>query len=262
MTRPAAFDADGPADAPAIVFLHGTRLTRSLWKRQMADLRDAYRVVALDLPGHGALADEGFTLERARMRVIDSIDAEAGGRAVVVGLSLGGYVAMDVAAASPGRVRGLVLSGATAEPRGPMSAPFRTFAWALDRFDGPRLDSLNRWSFRARFPPTIAQPIIDGGFWSAGGADAVRALIGERFTRRLAAYPGPTLILNGEYDLPFRLFAPSFARAARRPSRVRIAGASHLANLDRPAAFDLAIRRFVEGLSDPDRPAEMDPVID
>ena len=41
-----------------------------------------------------------------------------------------------------------------------------------------------------------------------------------------------------------------------------IVGASHLANLDRPAAFDLAIRWFVEGLNDADRPAEMDPVID
>ena len=61
---------------------------------------------------------------------------------------------------------------------------------------------------------------------------------------RLAAYPGPTLILNGEFDLPFRLSAPAFAAAARRPRRVRLAGATHLANLDRPLAFSEAVRRF------------------
>jgi pimeloyl-ACP methyl ester carboxylesterase len=78
----------------------------------------------------------------------------------------------------------------------------------------------------------------------------LRALIGERFVPRLAAYPGSTLIINGELDIPFRLFARTFAAAARDPHRVRLAGASHLANLDRPAAFSEAVRRFARSLGD------------
>ena len=104
---------------------------------------------------------------------------------------------MDVAAAAPERVRGLVLSGATAEPTGVRSVPYRGLAWVLRRLDGPRLDALNRWFFRTRFPASIAEPIVAGGFWSSAGADALRSLAGERFAPRLAAYPGPTLILNG-----------------------------------------------------------------
>jgi len=241
----------GPLEGTPIVFIHGTRLTRHAWSPQLTDLSDEFRVIAIDLPGHGALAHERFTLAAARQQVIDVVDEAGGGEAVVVGLSLGGYVAMDVAAWRPRSVRGLVLSGATAEPDGLFAVLLERLAAALQRIDGPRLDALNAWSFRSRFPPSVAEPIVQGGFWSVGGADALRALAGERFGPRLAAYPGRTLILNGEYDFVFRPAARSFARVARQPQRVLIAGASHLANLDRPAAVSYAVRRFMHTLDGP-----------
>lgn len=241
----------GPATAPAIVFLHGTRLTRSAWTAQLDDLGDTFRAIAMDLPGHGARADEPFTLDGAADAVAAVIREEAaGGRAVVVGLSLGGYVAMALAAREPERVRGLVLAGSTAEPVGFGSVPYRALAAILDRFDGPALVRLNTWFFRTRYPPEIAEPIVAGGFWSKGGAGAVRALFGQRFAPRLAAYPGPTLILNGEWDLLFRLSAGAFAAAARDARRARLPGALHLSNLDRPAEFSRAVRRFAGSLGD------------
>jgi pimeloyl-ACP methyl ester carboxylesterase len=253
--RPATYDVDGPPDAPPIVFVHGTRLSSAAWTAQMIDLRDGYRVIALDLPGHGALADRPFSVHGASDELARVIDAAAGGRAAVVGLSLGGYVAMDLAARRPEMVRGLVLSGATAEPVGLQAAPYLALAWVMDRFDGPALDALNAWFFESRFGPAIADPIIEGGFWSAGGAQALRAIVGERFAPRLAAYPGPTLLLNGQWDVIFRLGAGTFARAARDARRVRLGGATHLANLDRPGAFSLAVRRFVDALDEPPRDA-------
>ena len=249
--EPPSYDVDGPSDAPSIVFVHGTRLSRGMWRAQMDELRDTYRVIALDLPGHGALADRLFTVGGAADEVARAIELAAGGRAVVVGLSLGGYVAMDLAARRPELVRGLVLSGATAEPVGWLATPYLALAWLMDRLDGPAADAVNTWFFRARFGPAIADPIVTGGFWSAGGALALRALVGQRFVPRLAAYPGPTLIVNGEWDLLFRLAAGTFGRAAHDARRVRLRGATHLANLDRPKAFSLAIRRFVGGLPEP-----------
>jgi pimeloyl-ACP methyl ester carboxylesterase len=246
--RGAAYDVDGPSDGPPIIFVHGTRLTRTMWRPQMEGLRDTYRVVALDLPGHGRLADRHFTVADAADAVADAIETAGGGHAVVVGLSLGGYVAMDLATRRPELLRALVLSGATAEPVGALATPYRTLAWAMDRFDGPALDALNAWFFRTRFPPAVAGPIIAGGFWSTAGAQALRAIIGERFQPRLAGYPGSTLILNGEWDALFRLGAGGFARAAQDARRVRLRGATHLANLDRPGAFNLAVRRFMESL--------------
>jgi pimeloyl-ACP methyl ester carboxylesterase len=242
------FDIAGPPNGPVIVFIHGTRLTRAMWGPQMARLADRFRVVALDLPGHGSRADRRFTLDDANDAVADTIRAASDRPAVVVGLSLGGYVAMDLAARRPDLVRGLIVCGATAEPVGIRSKAYLALAWAMERFDGPRLDALNRWFFRTRYDPSISGPVIAGGFWSVGGAGALRAVAGERFTPRLARYPGPTLILNGEFDLPFRLSAGHFQRAARDARRIRLGGATHLANLDRPVAFAQAVRAFVDAV--------------
>ena len=119
----------GPPAAPSIVFVHGTRLTGAAWAAQQAALSGEFRTIAMDLPGHGSRAAEPFTLDGAADALSATIRDEAtGGRAVVVGLSLGGYVAMALAAREPERIRGLVLSGATAEPTGLRILPFLALA--------------------------------------------------------------------------------------------------------------------------------------
>jgi pimeloyl-ACP methyl ester carboxylesterase len=242
----------GPRDQRAtIVFLHGTRLTGASWVPQLADLGEEFHCLAPDLPGHGQAASEAFTLASAAERVADLIASQAhGGRAILVGLSLGGYVAMDVAARWPDRVRGLVISGATAEPVGPRSYAFRGLAFVFRRAPARPLERVNRWFIGRRFPAGIAEPILAAGFSFAGGETALRMLVGERFLPRLAAYPGPTLIVNGEYDLFFRPTEPAFAAAAVDARRVLVRGATHLANMDRPAAFSAAVRRFARSLRD------------
>lgn len=241
--------AAGPAAAPAVVFVHGTRLSMAYWMPQLRELGGEFRVVAVDLPGHGARGGSPFTLDGAVDVVAAAIRDHGHDDAVLVGLSLGGYVAMATAARHPELVRGLVVCGATLEPAGPIVAGVQALALALDLVERRRFDRMNAWFFRARYPPEIAEPIIDGGFWSAGGAVALRAIAGERFKPRLAAYPGPTLLLNGEYDVVMRPGSRGFAAVAGDARRVRIGGASHLANLDQPAAFNEAIRRFARSLS-------------
>ncbi len=238
-----------PDRRPTIVFLHGTRLSGAEWAVQVAALGTEFRCLTPDLPGHGTAARETFTVEGAAERVAALIAEEApGGRAILVGLSLGGYVAMAVAARWPERVRGLAISGATAEPVGPRTIFYRGLATIFSIVPERLLDRLNRWFFGWRYAPAIATPIIAGGFFFAGGAVAVRALIGERFGPRLAAYPGPSLLLNGEFDLFFRPTERAFAAVAADPRRVLIRRATHLTNLDQPTAFTAAIRRFARSL--------------
>jgi pimeloyl-ACP methyl ester carboxylesterase len=239
----------GSPGAPAIVFVHGTRLNRAVWSLQLAALSDEFRTIALDLPGHGERAHERFSLAGAADLLATTIrEQAAGARAVVVGLSLGGYVAMTLVSRQPALVRGLVIAGASAEPVGLTSLPYRALAVAMARFTGPRSDRLSARFYRARYPAAIAEPLVAGGFSSRGGADALLTLVGRRFVPCLAAYPGPTLIVNGELDLLFRRSAATFAAAARHPQQVRLAGALHLSNLDRPAAFSLAVREFARSL--------------
>ena len=241
--------ASGRVGAPAIIFLHGTRLSRTVWTPQLDALGDEFRAIAVDLPGHGDRAAEPFSLAAAVELVAATIREQAAeGRAVVVGLSLGGYVAITLAATYPELVRGLVIAGASAEPAGVPGLAFRTLAAGLARLDGPRLDRFSSWSFRSRYPAAIAEPIVAGGFWSANGAVALRALSGERFGERLPGYGGPILVINGEYDLLFRWSARRFIAVAHGARRVVLAGALHLSNLDRPRAFSLAVREFARSV--------------
>jgi pimeloyl-ACP methyl ester carboxylesterase len=153
---------------------------------------------------------------------------------------------MTVAAEWPERVVGLALVGATAEPVGVHALGFRGLAAIYSLLPDAFLDRLQRVFFLRRYPPAISAPILAAGFWYAGGVVALRSLIGERFKPRLAAYPGPTLLINGEYDVFFRPGERAFAAVAADPRRALIRRATHLANLDQPARFTAAIRRFAE----------------
>jgi pimeloyl-ACP methyl ester carboxylesterase len=240
-----SYTAVGPPDAPAIVLVHGTRMSRGMWHPQLAALQGGFRVIALDLPGHGALRDRSFDWDEAVDEIARVIDEAAGGRAVVCGLSLGGYLAIDLAARYPERVAGLVISGASAEPSGRFfPVAIRWLARVMDRTSQPRLDRINRAWFRQRYSPPTANAILAGGFGYAAGAAALYGLIGRDARASFAAYSGPKLILNGQLDLPFRLGQRGFSNASRDAQVVVLARASHLANLDRPSAYSSALARF------------------
>jgi pimeloyl-ACP methyl ester carboxylesterase len=237
----------GPRDAPAIVFLHGTRLSRSQWRPQMRRLSARYRCVAVDLPGHGERGDEPWSIEAARTGVIAAIESEVpSGRAVIVGLSLGGYVAVEVADAAPDRVLGLVLAGCSGEAIGFIALPFRVIAWVLEQLPQRVLQLLNVGFFRLRYRRTLAEPIIEGGFWPAGGARAVRSLAGRRILERLGRLWTPVLIINGALDPVFAPGGDLWAASCRQGRRIVIPWAMHLSNLDRPSAFSGHVARFVD----------------
>jgi pimeloyl-ACP methyl ester carboxylesterase len=242
-----AWTATGPADASAIVFIHGTRLSRAMWSPQVMRLANRYRCIAVDLPGHGVPGDPPFSVEAATARVRDAIEAEAAtGRAVVVGLSLGGYVAIDTAEAFPDRVDGLVLAGCSAEPVGAMAWPFRMLATTLERAPKGGLEVANRAFFRLRYGGRLADELIEGGFWSAGGAAALRLLVGRRYLDRLARLWTPVLIVNGALDPVFGPHGDYWAASCRSGRHVVIRRAMHLSNLDRPAAFAGAVAGFTD----------------
>ncbi len=133
-----SYTAVGPPDAPAIVLVHGTRLSRGMWHPQLLALSGGFRVIALDLPGHGALRDRDFDWDGAVDEIARVIDEAAGGRAVLCGLSLGGYLAIDVAARYPDKVAGLAICGASAQPRGRlMPIGIRWLALLMDRTASP-----------------------------------------------------------------------------------------------------------------------------
>jgi pimeloyl-ACP methyl ester carboxylesterase len=101
----------GPPDAPAIVFLHGVGVHGGMWHDHMAALPD-YHCLAPDLPGHGRSRSIPWTSRaETAASVARIIEALPGGRAHLVGLSLGGSVALELLATRSGLLDHVVLDG-------------------------------------------------------------------------------------------------------------------------------------------------------
>jgi pimeloyl-ACP methyl ester carboxylesterase len=250
-TSAASFDIDGPVGALPIIFIHGAAWTRAQWAPQKRALSEAFRVAALDLPGHGARAGEPFHLASAAQAVTEVI-AQApasGARALVVGHSLGGYVAMAHAAAHPEQVAGLLLAGSCVDYRllGRISA---LDAWLSLRVVGERrIVTMQEKSVRESLPPDLAETQIAAGF-TFGALPAVYGELARHdFRALLRTIPRPILIVNGERDRPNRRGERQSLAACQQGTLDAIADAGHLCNLEQPEAFTAHVRAMAERLS-------------
>jgi len=242
-----AWTVEGPADAPAIVFVHGA-IVSGVWGPQVTRLRDRFRCVTVHLPGHGQLAEATFSLDAAVDALRAAVDAAAGGRAIIVGLSLGGYVSMAFAASHPERVRGLVVADASLEPIGLAAIAVHAYGWYMRWLPGRLVREVNVALFRRAYGRALATELATG-YDSRAGGRAVRSLPGERFRDRLRAFGGPVLIVNGDRDVVFTAGERRFVAGLSNVTVRRLAGAAHLSNLDQPDAFAEVVATFAAGLA-------------
>src|ERR1700674_3735882 len=107
---PIRYHAAGKGD-PALVFVHCGGCERSFWDGQVAHFAAKYRVVALDLAGHGqsGVGRKDWTMPAFGQDVVSVVEALGLKRVVLIGHSLGGPVVLEAARRMPGRVAGLVL---------------------------------------------------------------------------------------------------------------------------------------------------------
>ncbi|SKC48580.1 alpha/beta fold hydrolase [Krasilnikoviella flava] len=227
-----------PAPVP-VVLVHGSRTSATMWRRQVAALgRGGVPATAVDLPGHGGRREEPFTLDGAVEAVRRAVDG-AGGRALVVGLSLGGYVAIEHRARYPGQSAGLVAASCCTT-----SSSWLRPAWL----------SLARWieawpDHGARLNDTFVRLALDaegvrdigaGGFALRAMTQVLRELGPTDTLGALMTARSPVWIVNGRYD-HFRAQERAFMAAARAggaPTRlVVVPHARHLVSLDAPVAF-------------------------
>lgn len=197
------FDAAGAPDAPALLLLHGSVVTRKMWLPQLRGLADSFHVIAPDLPGHGVLQNTPFSFNAAVETLAGIIRQEARGRALVAGVSLGGYAAIELAARCPDLVAGLVLTGCSANFDGLVGAYLKLLSWMMRR--GWIRLSREKAAEKAMqmFPPgmaDVAEAQLKDGLYPQALTRAYTELAGRDYTVPLAAYPGPGLILNGERD--------------------------------------------------------------
>jgi pimeloyl-ACP methyl ester carboxylesterase len=206
-----------------------------MWRPQVEALARAGRpALAIDLPGHGDRIAERFTLPESLDAISDAVDA-VGGRAVVVGLSLGGYLGVLHAARRPEQVAGLVAAGCSSTTDQPA-----TTAWLLAARGFARLPDrgawLNQWLVRTALPPEGARDVAAGGFALEVMVDLLAAMRKVDPLAELRRVTCPVWLVNGQWD-HFRLQARTFAAATAEARVVTVRGATHLVAVVRPVAF-------------------------
>ena len=232
---------------PAVLLSHGYSATCRMWDGQIAAFKDRYKIIVWDMRGHGqsdtpeqSAFSEAETV--ADMKAI--LEACGETRAVIGGLSLGGYMTAAFHLRHPGMCRALML------------------------FDtGPGFkkdDARETWNIRAR---TRGDDLEAKGFAALGGSDEVRmsqhrsALGSARAARGMLAQENagvinslpsiavPTLVLAGANDTPFLAATDYMAAKIPGARKVIIPDAGHASNLHQPALFNQAMEGFLAGLA-------------
>jgi len=239
-------EAGDPKGLP-VVLLHAFPMSGAMWEPQLGAL-NAYRVLIPDLRGFGGTPLVGpWLVEHAAADVLESFE----GRAVFVGLSMGGYVALQIAAAAPERVAGLVLCDTRAEPDANENKLKRAAAIdfvrknGVEPFLGPFLKDA------VANPKTLE---FLRGVAVKSSPEAVMAALAA-LAARPDAVPGlskikiPTAVLVGSQDKITPLTLSEAVRSRIPGAELHIIpDAGHFSNAENPAAFNLALVSFLKRL--------------
>lgn len=231
-----------------VVLVHGMRTSRTMWRAQVDALERAGHVaVAVDLPGHGERAGEPFLLDEAVATVRRAVDG-VGGRALVVGLSLGGYVGIAHAARHPDQVAGLVAAGCSSRPRRLLVGGWSLAARGIVRLPDHGA-GLNAFMVRRFLPAQGAVDIGAGGFALLVTEEVLREVARSSPVDDLARIQAPVWLVNGRFD-HFRGDERLFLRACRDGRLVVVPGATHLVSVVAPERFS---RVVLEALDEVER---------
>jgi pimeloyl-ACP methyl ester carboxylesterase len=229
---------------PTVLLSHGYSATSAMWQGQIAPLTRDFNLITWDMRGHGNsdspddLASYSEALTVGDMAAI--LDVCGVRRAIVGGLSLGGYMTLAFHASFPERCIALMLfdtgpgyKNATARSGWNQTAEARARA-----FENSGLAALG-----------TGREVRTSSHRSARGlALAARGLLAQVDDRVIQSLPSvqlPTLVLVGALDQPFRI--PTDYMAARIPGAVKrvIEATGHASNIDQPEAFNAAVLAFL-----------------
>lgn len=258
---------DTGGDGAPMILLHGSNSSLHTWEPLKRELGSAYRIVTLDLPGHGLTgATPTHRYDTAEMvAAVDGVATALGLQSFILGgNSMGGGVSWNYALANPAKVQALLLLDAGGMPPRAEDAPpksnigFRIMRSSVGRWIGGQITP--RFLIRQSLEQSVADPsrITDADvdrYWELLRFPGNRAATMMRFSRpfrndstaeRARSITAPTLILFGKED---RIINPSaaqsFAERIADSEVVLMDGVGHLPMEEAPQATAAAIRDFL-----------------
>jgi 3-oxoadipate enol-lactonase len=248
-----AWEARGPQDAPAIVLVHSLGSSRSAWAPQVVALQDRYRLVLVDLRGHGASPSPPgpYAIAELAQDVITATASAGAAQFHLCGISIGGLVALWTAAHRPEVVRSIIAANTAAR-----IGTVERWTARIDAIRAGGMESIYDAVVGLWFSPDFADTHPD---WHASARDGFLATDPEGYIgccRALAAadlrsdvesITVPSLVIGGSLDAATPPAEAEWLGDAIAGSRLAlIDGAAHLSNLDRPVEFTAHLAGFVD----------------
>ncbi len=250
-----AYEAAGCPEKRPLVFLHGIGGRARAWRNQLAVFGERYRAIAWDMPGYGGSAPllnvSIASLAEALQDFLRQIGAI---KPVLVGHSIGGMIVQQWLLKNPDAAAGVVLAQTS-------PAFGRTDGDWQKRFVDAKFGPLDRGQTLSSLAPTLVKELV-GDHPDANGMAlardcmaevpeqtyraAILALIGFDLRSALKDITVPTLLLSGSKDV--NAPAPMMAKMATyipTAKYIELDSVGHLANLERPDAFNVALDQFL-----------------
>ena len=247
---------------PAVLLIHGFPLCRRMWKPQMGALEDrGYRAIAPDLPGFGRspvpkkelrmadYADEMVTL-------LDRLDIE---RAVVVGMSMGGYVLLDLLERHPRRLAGAVFAATRAGADDSAAREKRTKLAEAVKGGSPDVvaESFETVLFAPETPkgdPALVEE-IRGWMRATPPQGLVAGLIAMRdrkdYRRMLSDFHVPALVIGAREDRAIPVEESRYLDEQLPDSSLCILPeGGHMVNMEQPEQFNTCLLSFLDRLAE------------
>jgi pimeloyl-ACP methyl ester carboxylesterase len=234
-------------EGPALLLSHGYSATSQMWRGQIEALSKDFKLIVWDMRGHGQSdypADPGAYSEAATVADMAALlDAAGARRAIVGGLSLGGYMSLAFHLAYPERVRALLIidTGPGYRKDEPREAWNQNALRTAARFESEGLGRLAKGSAEMR---ASTHRSADGLVLAA------RGMLTQKDARVIDSLPTiavPSLVVVGADDTPFLPASDYMAAKIPGARKVVIPKAGHGANIDQPEAFNAAILDFLKG---------------
>ena len=256
-----ALYAEVAGEGPEIVLFHEGICDSRMWEPQWEAFTRAHRVLRFDFRGYGRTPLSPGSYSAAK-DVIELLDEHGFERAALVGVSLGGRVALELALAQPERVSSLVLVGSGLPGHDWSDEMKATWEEEEAAFNAGDLDgavevTLRTWVDGPRRRPDDVDPAVRAKvaemqkraleLYAEVGDAAEEELLVADVADRLGEIRTPTLVLVGAEDVPDILaIADKLANEIPGARRATIADTAHVPSLERPREFEQLVLGFIE----------------